>query len=160
MTNEPLAPIFLDDKPITLKDPKPKVSAVLSAGGQAGDMQVKWLQTQAGTQGTFLRPDATLDRTSEPTKAIYLTSLLRGPSSPLPAARPSARVPLVDEDIVARPFTANKGKTTTPWSTPAKAEASDEADEDAMDNDDADVKADDDAGDDGDEHSAGTKSGE
>ena len=155
MNNEPLAPIFLDNKPVVLKDPKPKVSAVLSAGGQAGATEVKWLQTQAGTQGTFLRPDHTLDRTSEPTKAIYLTSLVRGPSSPIAAANKST---IVDEDVMARPFTANGPKTSTPWSTPAKAKSddaasSDTADEETLDEDDADEAGDDDT-------SAGAKSGE
>lgn len=159
MNNEPLAPIFLDNKPVVLKDPKPKVSTVLSAGGQAGATEVKWLQTQTGTQGTFLRPDHTLDRTSEPTKAIYLTSLVRGPS-------------IVDEDVVARPFPAKGGMTTTPWSTPAKATPSDAADDEAKaaataaaddDSMDEDASDDDATGDDDrldDERSAGTKSGE
>lgn len=86
MTNEPLAPIFLDNKPVTLKDPKPRVSTVLSAGGRAGATEVKRLQTQAGSQGTFLAADAMLDRTSEPTKPIYLSSLPRGQEAPAKGA--------------------------------------------------------------------------
>jgi len=139
MNNEPLAPIFLDNKPIALKDPKPKVSAVLSAGGHAGATEVKWLQTQAGTQGIFLRPDHTLDRTSEPTKAIYLTSLVRGPASPLPQATNPG---IVDEDVVARPFAGARPDPVTkqtPWPT-REASAFPEA-ESADDTESADDQA-------------------
>lgn len=117
MNPEPLAPIYLDNKPIVLKDPKPLVSAVLSAGGQEGVTQVRWLQAQSSPQGTLLRADHALDRTSEPTKPIYLTSL-KGPAGgsltpPWERAPlgPAAGKPIVDEEIKVRPFA---GKRPTP----------------------------------------------
>lgn len=73
-TNEPLAPIFLDNKPITSKDPKPRIAALLSAEGRSATTGVKWLTSQSDPNGRTMRPEDTLDRTSEPTKAIYLSS--------------------------------------------------------------------------------------
>lgn len=95
MNTEALAPIFLDNKPVDLKDPKPRVSSVLSAGGRPGVTEVKWLQTQTSNQGTFLRPDHTLDRTSTPTKPIYLSSQARNSTAPATAiaADPEAAAP-------------------------------------------------------------------
>lgn len=74
MNPENLAPIYLDNQPITLKDPKPKLSAVLSASGKTDVTDVKWLQFQPNTPGKTLRAEEVLDRTSEPNKPIYLTS--------------------------------------------------------------------------------------
>lgn len=79
MTNDNLAPVFLDNKPIDLQDPKPKLSAIISASGKSNVTNVKWLQFQPGTQGKPLRPEEVLDRTSNPTMPIYLTSGGRTP---------------------------------------------------------------------------------
>lgn len=73
-----LAPVFLDNKPISLEDPKPKVSAILSASGQPETTDVKWLQFQPNTQGKALRGEEVLDRTADPSKPIYLTSTPKG----------------------------------------------------------------------------------
>ncbi|MHB1262586.1 MAG: hypothetical protein ACYC2H_12820 [Thermoplasmatota archaeon] len=73
-----LAPVFLDNQPISLKDPKPKVSAVLSASGKPEATEVKWLQFQPNTQGKALRSEEVLDRTTDPTRPIYLTSTNKG----------------------------------------------------------------------------------
>ncbi len=81
MTTDNLAPVYLDNKPVSLQDPKPKVSAILSAGGKTGATDVKWLQFQPGTQGKSMRPEEVLDRTSEPSKPIYLTSAVKGPAT-------------------------------------------------------------------------------
>lgn len=68
-----LAPVFLDNKPVTLKDPKPKLSAILSASGRTDTTDVKWLQFQP-TAGKSVRNEEVLDRTTDPSKPIYLTS--------------------------------------------------------------------------------------
>lgn len=72
--NDNLAPVYLDNKPVSLKDPKPKVSAILSASGRPEATDVKWLQFQPNTPGKTLRGEEVLDRTTDPTKPIYLTS--------------------------------------------------------------------------------------
>lgn len=152
MNPETLAPIYLDNKAIALKDPKPMVSAVLAASGREGVTQVRWLQAQSSTQGTLLRPDHTLDRTSEPTKPIYLTSVSTmavkapTPTAPTPpwqgkgVAAPAVLAPetfpLIDEEIHVRPFAGNrpkpqgradpahgKGEATGKGDAPAKANA-------------------------------------
>lgn len=69
-----LAPVYLDNKPVSLKDPKPKVSAILSALGRPETTDVKWLQFQPNTPGKTMRSEEVLDRTTDPTKPIYLTS--------------------------------------------------------------------------------------
>ena len=74
MTNDNLAPVFLDNKPVSLKDPKPKLSAILSASGRPETTDVKWLQFQPNTPGKSLRSEEVLDRTTDPSKPIYLTS--------------------------------------------------------------------------------------
>lgn len=72
--NDNLAPVFLDNKPVSLKDPRPKLSAILSASGRPETTDVKWLQFQPNTPGKSLRSEEVLDRTTDPTKPIYLTS--------------------------------------------------------------------------------------
>ena len=74
MNPEKLAPVFLDNKPVSLNDPRPKVSAVLTAGGKPETTDVKWLKFQTDTSGKSLRGEEILDRTADPAKAIYLTS--------------------------------------------------------------------------------------
>ena len=76
-----LAPVYLDNKPITLKDARPKVSAILSASGKPETTDVKWLQFQPNSQGKALRGEEVLDRTTDPTKPIYLTSTPKGGAS-------------------------------------------------------------------------------
>jgi hypothetical protein len=78
MNTETLAPVYLDNQPVTLKEPKPKVSAILSAGGKPNATEVKWLKSSSDTQGKPLRLEEVVDRTSEPTKAIYLTCASKG----------------------------------------------------------------------------------
>ena len=62
----------------SLQDPKPKVSAILSACGKPETTDVKWLQFQPNTQGKALRSEEVLDRTADPSKPIYLTSTAKG----------------------------------------------------------------------------------
>jgi len=76
--NQNLAPVYLDNKPISLKDAKPKVSAILSAMGKPETTDVKWLQFQPNSQGKALRSEEVLDRTTDPGKPIYLTSTAKG----------------------------------------------------------------------------------
>jgi hypothetical protein len=100
-----LAPVYLDNKPINLKDPKPKVSAVLSAGGKPETTDVKWLQFQPNTQGKSLRSEEVLDRTTDPSKPIYLTSTAKGGASamdPMPSFKTDI-VPPFGETKVVRP---------------------------------------------------------
>jgi hypothetical protein len=102
-----LAPVYLDNKPINLKDPKPKVSAVLSAGGKPETTDVKWLQFQPNTQGKSLRSEEVLDRTTDPTKPIYLTSGHGGSASGGKEAMPSFKAdiapPFGETPKVVRP---------------------------------------------------------
>lgn len=76
--NPNLAPVYLDNKPIALKDARPKVSAILSAMGKPETTDVKWLQFQPNSQGKALRSEEVLDRTTDPSKPIYLTSNAKG----------------------------------------------------------------------------------
>lgn len=86
MTNDNLAPVFLDNKPIDLQDPKPKLSAIITASGKSNVTNVKWLQFQPASQGKPLRPEEVLDRTSNPTMPIYLTSGARTQPAGAPGA--------------------------------------------------------------------------
>ena len=77
MTTEKLAPVFLDNQPVSLVEAKPKLSAILVASGKTNITDVKWLQfqpVQPGTQGKSVRAEEILDRTSNPQVPIYLTS--------------------------------------------------------------------------------------
>jgi hypothetical protein len=74
MDTEKLAPVFLDNQPVNLKEPKPKVSAVLSASGKPETTDVKWLKFQTDKTGQSLRSEEIVDRTADPAKPIYLTS--------------------------------------------------------------------------------------
>ncbi len=118
MNPEPLAPIFLDNKPIALKEPKPRVSAILSADGRQAATDVKWMKSQADAHGTTLRPDDTVDRTSDPSKAIYLTSRPR----PSPA-KPATMKPGLDE-----PATRATANEPANWGAPKAAAPADDAD--------------------------------
>ena len=91
MTTDNLAPVFLDNKPVVLQDPKPKLSAIITASGKSNVTNVKWLQFQPASQGKPLRPEEVLDRTSNPTMPIYLTSGARTP--PAGAAGTTLKVP-------------------------------------------------------------------
>jgi hypothetical protein len=101
-----LAPVYLDNKPINLKDPKPKVSAVLSAGGKPEATDVKWLQFQPNSPGKTLRGEEVLDRTTDPSKPIYLTSMAKGGQAQGMGSAPSFRTdiaPPFGEPRVVRP---------------------------------------------------------
>src|SRR5688572_11212554 len=69
-----LAPVFLDDVPVRLRQARPRVSAVLEARGKPATTVVRWLQTRADPAGASLSPAAVLDRTFRPGQPIYLTS--------------------------------------------------------------------------------------
>lgn len=136
MTNEPLAPIFLDNKPINLKDPKPMLATVLSAGGRPGATQVKRLQAATGDQGTLLDANTTLDRTSEPTKPIFLSSLARGVAAPVQTTAPPAKAATTPAKAAPTPGAGyDKGKpvgdadapSARPWTAGAQAKPADDA---------------------------------
>ncbi len=80
MNTENLAPLYLDNQPVTLKDAKPKLAAILSALGKPATTEVKWLRSKSDTQGKSLRAEEVVDRTTEPSTPIYLTSTARGQS--------------------------------------------------------------------------------
>ncbi|MEA3136397.1 MAG: hypothetical protein QOC71_678 [Thermoplasmata archaeon] len=112
MNTEKLAPVFLDNKPVSLNDPKPKVSAILTAGGRPEATDVKWLQFQPNTQGKPLRSEEVLDRTSDPSKPIYLTSakLAGGSASGKGHAQPAqARTSPANDD--ADDDSSDQGRT-------------------------------------------------
>lgn len=75
-TNQ-LAPVFLDDQPVTLQDARPKVSAILAAVGKPDATQVKWLKSSSDTTGKTLRSEEVVDRTSQ-SQPIYLSSGQKG----------------------------------------------------------------------------------
>jgi hypothetical protein len=76
MPPQPLAPVYLDDEPVSLLgDPRPQVSKVLAASGrEAGQVRVRRLEDEQDHDGIAVALDAFLDRTTEPTKPIYLTT--------------------------------------------------------------------------------------
>ena len=74
MNNPKLAPLFLDDQPVTMTDAKPKLDAILAAVGKPDDTKVQWLTSPSGEKARELRPEEVVDRTAEPSKPIYLTS--------------------------------------------------------------------------------------
>jgi hypothetical protein len=83
MQPDKLAPVYLDNKPVNLKDPKPRVSAILSASGKPETTAVKRLQVETNPQGRSLRSEEVVDRTTDPSKPIYLTSTAKGgPETP------------------------------------------------------------------------------
>lgn len=75
--NTNLAPVFLDDQPVTLQDARPKVSAILAAVGKPDATQVKWLKSSSDTTGKTLRAEEVVDRTAQ-TQPIYLSSGQKG----------------------------------------------------------------------------------
>lgn len=91
-----LAPIFLDNKPVDLQDPMPRLSEILTAGGKTSATDVKWLHVQPGSRDRSLRPEEVVDRTSTPNVPIYLTS---GRATTNDAAGMSAKIPPIAAPI-------------------------------------------------------------
>ncbi|MHB8634653.1 MAG: hypothetical protein ACYDBQ_11955, partial [Thermoplasmatota archaeon] len=76
--------------------PKPPVSKVVAAAGkQPAQFRVNLLQSEEDTMGTSVGLDFVLDRTVEPTKAIYLKSIRKGPEAP--GANGTPNVPATNE---------------------------------------------------------------
>jgi hypothetical protein len=75
MKTPTLAPVYLDNEPVSLMgDPRPQVSKVIAATGKHPEkFDVMLLHSENDTEGKRLGLDEVIDRTEEPTKAIYLT---------------------------------------------------------------------------------------
>lgn len=79
MKNE-FSPVYLDDVPITLmgNEARPRLSRIVQAGGKRpDDVVVRWLMSSSDPTGRVLDPQEIIDRTVEPTQAIYLWSVSR-----------------------------------------------------------------------------------
>lgn len=76
MRTPALATVYLDNASVGLMgDPRPLVSKIVVAGGKhPGSVQVLRSRSATDTKGTPLRMDEVIDRTAEPTRAIYLRS--------------------------------------------------------------------------------------
>ncbi|HUR62226.1 MAG TPA: hypothetical protein VM286_07690 [Candidatus Thermoplasmatota archaeon] len=76
MTPPTLAPIYLDNQPVSLLgDPRPQVAKVVAAMGKHPErFDVRRLDSPAGS-GLLVDLEDILDRTAEPTKPIYLTTI-------------------------------------------------------------------------------------
>ncbi|HUR64553.1 MAG TPA: hypothetical protein VM241_08745 [Candidatus Thermoplasmatota archaeon] len=71
--------MYLDNEPVgLLGDPRPQVAKVLAAGGHAFErVDVLLLEGRDDAKGIRLDPEDVLDRTEQPTRAIYLTIVER-----------------------------------------------------------------------------------
>ncbi len=87
MKTTTLSTIYLDNQAISLMgDPFPPVAKILAAGGRAqAGVRVERIQSALALRGTPVRLEDIIDRTAEPTKAIYLTCRPDGPET-APAA--------------------------------------------------------------------------
>lgn len=76
MKTPALATVYLDNASVGLMgDPLPRVSKIVAAGGkQPGSVQVVRARSATDQRGEPLRMDDVIDRTAEPTRAIYLRS--------------------------------------------------------------------------------------
>jgi hypothetical protein len=76
MKTPALATVYLDNQRIGLMgDPRPRVSKIVaSVGKRPESVQVLRGQSATDLRGKPLLPEDVIDRTSEPTKPIYLTS--------------------------------------------------------------------------------------
>jgi hypothetical protein len=79
MESPPLAPVYLDNQPVSLMgDPRPRVAKVVAASGRpAGSYDVVLLEDEADRSGVLVGLEDVLDRTQEPTRPIYLTCVER-----------------------------------------------------------------------------------
>ncbi len=92
MNTEKLATVYVDNQPLSLADAMPKVSAILFASGKPSSTKVKWLQSRTDTVGKTMQSEEVVDRTSEPSKAIYLTCTpATQNAAPVPASGQAAR---------------------------------------------------------------------
>lgn len=116
MKTTTLSTIYLDNKPVGLMgDPFPPVAKVLAAGGRAPDgVRVERSLSAVASRGIPVRLDDILDRTADPTKAIYLTCRPAGAEAapvprhhvawPMPPAEPAQpRGPLPPQPDPVRP---------------------------------------------------------
>jgi hypothetical protein len=116
-----LAPVFLDNKPVDLQDPMPKLSAILNASGKTSATDVKWLQFQPNSQGKSVRPEEVLDRTSTPNVPIYLTSGRAAASAP---AGLTAKIPPIAAPVPMK--AGSDAEKDEPTESPDEAEPADE----------------------------------
>lgn len=82
MNTDKLAKVYLDNEPVELVDPKPKVTAILLASDKPKDTSIQWLRSRSDPKGKTLLPEEVVDRTTEPTTPIYLTSVGAGDFDP------------------------------------------------------------------------------
>jgi hypothetical protein len=74
-----LAPVYLDNQPVSLMgDPRPHVAKVVAAMGKHPErFDVRRLDSPTDS-GNVVDLEDVIDRTTEPTKAIYLTTVEKG----------------------------------------------------------------------------------
>lgn len=99
-----LALVYLDGEPVNLMgDPRPSAAKVVaSTGKRADDYFVKMVDAdgkdidpdthKAVDTAFILAPARVIDRTEEPTKAIYLATVPRSPQVPPPSAKAPKQV--------------------------------------------------------------------
>ena len=81
-----LSTVYLDNQRIGLMgDPRPVVAKIVAAGGRAPHAVQVLRSRSPDSAGTPVQLDDVIDRTAEPTKAIYLTCKATTMREPLPA---------------------------------------------------------------------------
>src|SRR5687767_9281867 len=79
MMDEKLSVVYLDNQPIGLmEDPRPIVAKVVVASGKVPeDVRVLRGASPGDMEGTYVRSDDVIDRTTDPETPIYLISVPR-----------------------------------------------------------------------------------
>lgn len=128
-----LSTVYLDQRRIGLMgDPKPMVAKIVTVGGRL-PAEVRVVRSRTPDDaGTPVHLEDIIDRTADPTKAIYLTCVPREPRDaraapghyiawPMPAEPPTARGPLPQQpDPVAprpQPAPGGPGLAEPEWGT-------------------------------------------
>ncbi len=86
-----LATVYLDNEPVGLMgDPRPRVSKIVVAGGKRPELvQVLRARSANDPGGQPVGLEEVIDRTAEPTVAVYLTCVSRAPARPTPTNLPA-----------------------------------------------------------------------
>ena len=95
MKTPSLATVYLDNEVVSLMgDPCPSVGKVVAASGKRPEsVQVLRAGSASDLRGKPVELEETLDRTSEPTKAIYLTCRARPKITGIPVELPDVEEP-------------------------------------------------------------------
>lgn len=99
-----LSTVYLDNQRIGLMgDPRPPVAKIVAAAGQAPDAVHVLRSRSPDSAGTPVRLDDVVDRTADPTKAIYLTCRPKARADVGATAAPSPQVIAVPLQETAPP---------------------------------------------------------